>query len=708
MDYTALSFPRLRSAIDLARKGLFIFPLRSGSKKPLSDESWKEIMTRDSDIIKSWFIKNPTMNYGVCPGDHFAVIDLDIGDDKDGIEAFTDLECDEELDNWVTSETFTVTSPSGGKHLYLAVDNAIGNAHNFPPKVGIDIRGAAGYVVGPNCELDIKLEENDYGGTYDLESDCDIKLAPEWITARFKKQGEKDKYRDVPVMDVDLPINLEIAEDYLQRIAPAIEGENGNDHTFKVLCQIRDYGVSLETGLDLIMEKDGWNDKCDPPWTRSELEIVAENVYRYGQNRTGSKGSILDIFDNIHDKIMKESAHKHLNNTAPISDTFADLRAMTFKGPEIAQRDTRREYIIPEWVLAHGYTIMLARRACGKTTIMMDMAMRVATDMDWHGLPIKEGLVAIYLCGEDDLGLTEQYKAWVQMHEVEPELDRLIIMAGIVDILSAKDTEKWTRYLMGQLNGRRAILFLDTWQRASAAGNQNDDGDVQIAVQHVEAMASSLNGPAIVACHPPKNDENASTVLGSSLMENASAGILTVRDIANGKEIRVTRIKGKGYGNYRVMRFEEMYLDEIDEFGQERTGIVPVKIAGTELGGAIEEDDENTENRMMLLAHLIKDLDLLRKSTRPDTKAYTISVIAKVLESFANNVYDNERQKELGQKAIRQLKEAGMSGFSCNNIRKLLTKAFDSDPRGYDFGDGYCLRTKKDGKAKRFYIEKGI
>jgi len=49
-----------------------------------------------------------------------------------------------------------------------------------------------------------------------------------------------------------------------------------------------------------------------------------------------------------------------------------------------------------------------------------------------------------------------------------------------------------------------------------------------------------------------------------------------------------------------------------------------------------------------------------------------------------------------------------MSGFSYENIRKLLNKTFDSDPRGYDFGDGYCLRTKKDGRSKRFHIEKGI
>ena len=708
MDNTAISIPRLKSAIDLACMGLSVFPLGPGSKKPLTSDSWKEIMTRDIDTIKSWFKENPNMNYGVCPGDHFAIIDLDLGDSKNGIEAFSNLECDEDLDDWITDETFTVISPSGGKHLYVAVDDAVGNAHNFPPKAGIDIRGAAGYVVGPNCELDVKLKENDYGGKYEIETDCDIKSAPEWVSSRFKKQGEKDVLRDVPVIKIDRPVNIKIAQEYLDKVSPAIEGENGNDCAFKVLCQVRDYGISIETCLDLLMQKDGWNDRCDPPWTYLELEVVADNVYRYGQNRTGSKGSILDMSGGIHEKIMKESAHKHMNSTALSGDAFADLRAMTFKGSEIAQRDTRREYIIPEWILAHGYTILLARRACGKTTIMMDMAMRVATNMDWHGLPIKEDLVAIYLCGEDDLGLTEQYKAWVQMHGVEPEKDRLIIMAGIVDILSAKDTKKWTDYLMSQLKGRRAIIFLDTWQRAAAAGNQNDDGDIQVAVQHVEAMALSLNGPAIVACHPPKNDENASTVIGSSVMENASAGILTVRDIANGKEIKVTRIKGKGYGNYRVMRFEEMQLGEIDEFGQERTGIVPVKIAGTELGGAIEEDDENTENRAMLLAHLIKDLDLLRKSTTPDTKAYSISVIGKMLESFANNVYDNERQEEIGRVAIRQLKEAGMCGFSYESIRKLLTKSFDSDPRGYDFGDGYCLRAKKDGKAKRFYIEKGI
>ena len=48
------------------------------------------------------------MNYGVCPGDHFAIIDLDLGESKNGIEAFSSLECGEDLDDWITDETFTV------------------------------------------------------------------------------------------------------------------------------------------------------------------------------------------------------------------------------------------------------------------------------------------------------------------------------------------------------------------------------------------------------------------------------------------------------------------------------------------------------------------------------------------------------------------------------------------------------------------------
>jgi len=693
---------RIDNAIELAGKGFYIFPLKPGSKKPFNGKSWLDLMTQDTEIIQGWFAKSPDMNYGVCPGKDFAVIDLDIGGIKDGLSVFNGLEATQDLDNWVSGGTFTVTSPSGGKHIYVRVDEPVGNAHTFPPGSGIDIRGASGYVVGPGCSLNESLDENMYGGDYAVDVSGEIINAPEWIKTRLRKNGTKDKLQDKPAITLDLPENLSRGREYLGRVEPAVEGRGGNDQTFKVICQLRDFGVSVESCLELLTLKDGWNDRCDPPWGIDELEVVIDHSYRYGQNRAGSKGSLLDVAGDMFDSVVKESSQVIKTREG------SDLDSITFLGSEIASRDVRREYIIPEWILAHGYTIMLAKRACGKTTFMMDMALRVATDMDWHGLPIKEGLVAIYLCGEDDLGLTEQYKAWVQMHEVEPEADRLIIMAGIVDIMDPKDTAQWTEHLMKLVGDRRAVVFLDTWQRANARGNQNDDGDVQVAVQHVEAMASSLNGPAIVACHPPKSDENALTVIGSSLMENASAGILTIKDVNHGKEIKVTRIKGKGYGNYRVMKFEEFKLGEVDEFGQERTGVVPLKIAGTELGGEIEKDN-NYENRQYILAHFIKDMDLYRKSCHPETKAYSINSLSKFLEAFYDKIYDNDdRLEEIGTEVVKKLKAAGMSAASLRGTRDAMKHMFADDPRGYDFGDGYCLRSKQEGRTSRFYIERGV
>lgn len=666
---------RLDNAIELAGKGFYIFPLKPGSKRPFTGKSWLDLMTRDSATIQDWFNKAPSMNYGVCPGNGYAVIDLDIGGIKDGLSVFNGLEASQDLDNWVSGGTFTVTSPSGGKHIYVKVDEPVGNAHMFPPGSGIDIRGASGYVVGPGCSLNEALDENLYGGDYAIDVSGEIINAPEWIKTRLRKNGAKDRLQDKPAITLDLPENLSRGREYLDRVEPAIEGRGGNDQTFKVVCQLRDYGVSMDACLELLTAKDGWNDRCEPPWDLEELEEAVDHSYRYGQNRAGSKGSLLDVAGDMFDRVIDESSQVIKERGGN------DLDSITFLGSEIANRDVRREYIIPEWILAHGYTIMLAKRACGKTTFMMDMALRTATDMDWHGLPIKEGLVAIYLCGEDDLGLTEQYKAWVQMHDIEPDADRLIIMAGIVDIMDPVSTAKWTEHLMGLVGDRRAIVFLDTWQRANARGNQNDDGDVQVAVQHVEAMAASLNGPAIVACHPPKNDDNALTVIGSSLMENASAGILTIKDINHGKEIRVTRIKGKGFGNYRVMRFEELKLGEIDEFGQERTGVVPIKIAGTELGGEIEKD-HNHENRLYILAQFVKDMELYRKTKHPESKAYSISTVSKFLEAFYDKIYEDDRLEEIGMQVVKKLKATGMSSASHRGVRNTMTEMFAKDPRG--------------------------
>ncbi|MFE9405287.1 bifunctional DNA primase/polymerase [Streptomyces sp. NPDC006530] len=105
----------------------------------------------DADAVRALFAAAPwATGYGIACGrpPHFLIgVDLDVKNDSDGIQNLERLAIDR---GFTIPLTVTITTPSGGRHLWFCgpADTAIPNsASKIAP--GIDIRGSGGYLVGP-------------------------------------------------------------------------------------------------------------------------------------------------------------------------------------------------------------------------------------------------------------------------------------------------------------------------------------------------------------------------------------------------------------------------------------------------------------------------------------------------------------------------------------------------------------------------------
>ncbi len=130
----------------------------------------------------------------------------------------------------------------------------------------------------------------------------------------------------------------------------------------------------------------------------------------------------------------------------------------------------------------------------------------------------------------------------------------------------------------------KVLWIVDTWQRATTSGGQNEDADMKGAFTNMETLAASFDGAAIGCFHPPK--DNAKTISGVAFQENATVGIWYIEkndsDAADSeRKLTVGRLKGRGEGNYKMFRFENVGLGERDHFGQELTGAVARHVGGT-------------------------------------------------------------------------------------------------------------------------------
>lgn len=612
---------RLDHALRMASLGLLVFPLRPGAKEPFGEESWAELATTDPDTIRGWFEHRQGMNYGVCPGEHGVVLDLDRKGDKDGVATLNVMM----QEYGEIPHTLHCRSPSGGEHLFLRTHEPVGNAHRFGENSGIDIRGARGYVVGPGSSLVQGLcKDSDTPGDYEvIEDPGELAEAPGWVVSRLRRPSEKAEgdERD-PLFDLDKESAVRRAVSFLNDREPAIEGDHGNDHTYATVNHLFDYGLSPDKAFELLatepLRKKGdesWNDTCVPPWSDDELRRLVDNAWKYRVRPPGAKGG--DPEESFG--ALEEVEGQDISSIAGVNEAvaeaenpFSKFEAMTFRGSEILQRDVRRHSIVPEWLPAHGLTALLAKRGVGKTVTLIDMMGRIAHDMDWHGQPVEEGWTVVYFCGEDDEGFGELLRAWCKKNMVLLDDNRFIMVAGIVDLMDPKNVGDWTRYLKKHVvKDQKTIVVLDTWQRGTSRGSQNDDEEMNKAVGHAEAMAKSLGGPVVASFHPPKHDGQ--VVMGSSVIENQTVAIWHEDQLGDGsRQLMVTRIKGKGYGNQMHFNFEEVGLNEVDEHGKERTGVVPILKWGIDAGGAADtgnsrSDAEKKYDLALIIAELCKD-----------------------------------------------------------------------------------------------------
>ena len=78
---------------------------------------------------------------------------------------------------------------------------------------------------------------------------------------------------------------VERAKRYLASVPPAISGQHGDVHTFRVCCRLR-RGFALDNEMALAVLSE-WNQRCEPPWTTAELLYKLRRAALYGREPVG-------------------------------------------------------------------------------------------------------------------------------------------------------------------------------------------------------------------------------------------------------------------------------------------------------------------------------------------------------------------------------------------------------------------------------------
>lgn len=245
------------AAIEYAKKGFAVFPLKYRDKVPLTRNGCKDATT-DAAQIKAWWQKYPNANIGLATGSvsqNVFVIDLDIDEDR-GIDGYHSLE-DWQREHGDFPETWTAITGRGGYHLYYRGNGRIKNRAGIID--GVDIRGNGGYVVAPPS-----IHKN--GNRYEWEySPDEFEIAKADNNVEYFLNHDDQKQGTAFTMP-----NI-------------VAAGQRNQMLFRFACMMQAKEASDQSVFAATMAEN--ESSCSPPLTEQEVKVIVSSATRYDKGK---------------------------------------------------------------------------------------------------------------------------------------------------------------------------------------------------------------------------------------------------------------------------------------------------------------------------------------------------------------------------------------------------------------------------------------
>lgn len=491
--------------------GMAVFPVKAGAKVPAC--MWR---TESAAKVIDW-----PGNWGVdCGKSKLLVLDLD---QKDGRNGIADLRKLAESKQRSFPTTFSVRTPTGGLHLYFVSPGGYGNNRGGFPK-SIDVRGDGGYVIAPGSRGSNR--------EYRIEQSSPPIPLPAWV-ADFLVQrppGEKSvSEENVGLSDASDTV-VQRAVEHVRALPAAGLGER-NERTFTLAADLRGCGLSERQTIEVILTE--WVPRL-PAWDEAEAISCCRNAYRYAS--VEDIGAAEDTFSVLAGEDSAPSPAKKFFVPPPV-----------------------RQWIVEGWVPLEGSTLITGTGGVGKSQLVLQLAMCVASGLPFCGYATSPCPV-LYVACED----TED--------EVHRRVHALRSSPGFANadleslLLWPRVGEHNTLAIASEGRGLKAGRFLDPLRSQLAAmpegrkllivdtipdvyyGSENDRMAVNVFVKEVLGGLSKRFGCTVICtAHPPKNDAEYS---GSTAWNGSfrSRIYMSFRNPESPDDYRVVKHSKSNYG----------------------------------------------------------------------------------------------------------------------------------------------------------------
>jgi bifunctional DNA primase/polymerase-like protein/AAA domain-containing protein len=473
--------PLLRAALCYAARGWKVFPLRPGGKVPLTRHGFRDATT-DPAALRHWWCRHERANIGVATGAASGLWVLDVdrhdvdGDGADGVAALAALE----RLKGALPQTLLQQTPSGGHHRFFRVASGL-DIRNSAGRVapGIDVRGEGGYVaVAPSLDP--------AGTPYRWAERTDpaaaaLAAAPDWLLALARRQARDKASHGDPYVEAAFARILAALSrareggrnDALNRAAFATGQLVATGSLERNRCIAALHGAALSLGL-------------------SPDEVA----------RTVESGLAAGI---ASPRALQETGPLRIARKPPERVEKPPLALIWFA--DIAAALEPADFV--ERLLTDGgLSVIYGEPGCGKTFLVLDLALHVALGRPWLGRAVAPGGV-VYVALEGTRGLANRIEAFRRRHALGNADLPFAMISGAVDLRDPRaDTPRLIAAVgdaARRINGRVRLIVVDTLSRALAGGNENASEDMGALVMNASAVSQATGAHLAFVHHSGKD-----------------------------------------------------------------------------------------------------------------------------------------------------------------------------------------------------------
>lgn len=154
--------------------------------------------------------------------------------------------------------------------------------------------------------------------------------------------------------------------------------------------------------------------------------------------------------------------------------------------------------VVEGYLYADTLARVIGKPGSGKSFVVLDMALAVATGRDWHGRAVQQG-AAWYIAAEGVTGLRPRIRAWEAHHADGQRVpaDQFRVRDGAVQ---AVDKTQWGGLILAAMRDRPTLIIVDTQSRSTVGVDENSATEMGTVVAHCEALRQR-SGACVLLVH---------------------------------------------------------------------------------------------------------------------------------------------------------------------------------------------------------------